>query len=148
MLRDAICQINRRDASGLSFEELYRNAYNMVLHRHGDKLYRGLVEVTKEHLAGVASDVDAARGDTFAVTLENKWREHQKSMSMIRDILMYMDRIYAPPNQLEPVYDLGLSLWRDGVLRDEAINARVRDCLLYTSPSPRDKRQSRMPSSA
>ena len=24
----------------------------------------------------------------------------------------------------------------------------VRDCLLYTSPSPRDKRQSRMPSSA
>ena len=25
---------------------------------------------------------------------------------------------------------------------------RVRTCLLYTSPSPRDKRQSRMPSSA
>ena len=24
----------------------------------------------------------------------------------------------------------------------------VKDCLLYTSPSPRDKRQSRMPSSA
>ena len=26
--------------------------------------------------------------------------------------------------------------------------ARVHGCLLYTSPSPRDKRQSRMPSSA
>ena len=26
--------------------------------------------------------------------------------------------------------------------------ARTMDCLLYTSPSPRDKRQSRMPSSA
>ena len=26
--------------------------------------------------------------------------------------------------------------------------AGVRGCLLYTSPSPRDKRQSRMPSSA
>ena len=25
---------------------------------------------------------------------------------------------------------------------------RLRGCLLYTSPSPRDKRQSRMPSSA
>ena len=25
---------------------------------------------------------------------------------------------------------------------------RIQDCLLYTSPSPRDKRQSRMPSSA
>ena len=27
-------------------------------------------------------------------------------------------------------------------------DAKVRSCLLYTSPSPRDKRQSRMPSSA
>ena len=26
--------------------------------------------------------------------------------------------------------------------------SRLKDCLLYTSPSPRDKRQSRMPSSA
>ena len=30
---------------------------------------------------------------------------------------------------------------------DEAIGGRL-GCLLYTSPSPRDKRQSRMPSSA
>ena len=27
-------------------------------------------------------------------------------------------------------------------------DVQLRDCLLYTSPSPRDKRQSRMPSSA
>ena len=31
---------------------------------------------------------------------------------------------------------------------DSAINLGVKPCLLYTSPSPRDKRQSRMPSSA
>ena len=30
----------------------------------------------------------------------------------------------------------------------ERFSERNRDCLLYTSPSPRDKRQSRMPSSA
>ena len=28
------------------------------------------------------------------------------------------------------------------------IATKLNDCLLYTSPSPRDKRQSRMPSSA
>ena len=32
----------------------------------------------------------------------------------------------------------------DGYTKDE----QIYDCLLYTSPSPRDKRQSRMPSSA
>ena len=34
----------------------------------------------------------------------------------------------------------------DGALKIEQITAKI--CLLYTSPSPRDKRQSRMPSSA
>ena len=29
-----------------------------------------------------------------------------------------------------------------------AFNAQKKDCLLYTSPSPRDKSSSRMPSSA
>ena len=31
---------------------------------------------------------------------------------------------------------------------DKVINYQIISCLLYTSPSPRDKRQSRMPSSA
>ena len=34
---------------------------------------------------------------------------------------------------------------KSGLARESAIHG---DCLLYTSPSPRDKRQSRMPSSA
>ena len=37
----------------------------------------------------------------------------------------------------------------DSLTDDMAITVKnVRNCLLYTSPSPRDKRQSRMPSSA
>ena len=35
----------------------------------------------------------------------------------------------------------------EGLPRTEVIESG-RNCLLYTSPSPRDKRQSRMPSSA
>ena len=31
---------------------------------------------------------------------------------------------------------------------ENAITTLLKSCLLYTSPSPRDKRQSRMPSSA
>ena len=34
------------------------------------------------------------------------------------------------------------------VLLSDSENTKVNACLLYTSPSPRDKRQSRMPSSA
>ena len=35
-----------------------------------------------------------------------------------------------------------------GKLAGKAVKGAIQGCLLYTSPSPRDKRQSRMPSSA
>ena len=49
-LKNAIQEIQKKNNSGLSFEELYRNAYTMVLHKHGEKLYTGLREVVTEHL--------------------------------------------------------------------------------------------------
>jgi len=50
LLKNAIQEIQKKNNSGLSFEELYRNAYTMVLHKHGEKLYSGLQEVVTEHL--------------------------------------------------------------------------------------------------
>lgn len=50
LLKNAIQEIQKKNNSGLSFEELYRNAYTMVLHKHGERLYAGLKEVVTEHL--------------------------------------------------------------------------------------------------
>ena len=50
LLKNAIQEIQKKNNSGLSFEELYRNAYTMVLHKHGEKLYTGLREVVEDHL--------------------------------------------------------------------------------------------------
>lgn len=36
--------------SSLEFEKLYRNAYTMVLHKFGEKLYKGLCQVIIDHL--------------------------------------------------------------------------------------------------
>ena len=36
----------------------------------------------------------------------------------------------------------------DGSSEDDGIYVLLKDCLLYTSPSPRDRQKSRMPSSA
>ena len=38
-LRVAFEKIYNKGASTLSFEHLYRNVYNLVLHRYGGKLY-------------------------------------------------------------------------------------------------------------
>lgn len=50
LLKNAFQMIQRKNNSDLSFEELYRNAYTMVLCKRGEKLYTGLREVITEHL--------------------------------------------------------------------------------------------------
>ena len=62
--------------------------------------------------------------------------------AMIQQILDDMDI----KTMMAILYD-NMSESYDKYSVDELI-AEVEDCLLYTSPSPRDKRQSRMPSSA
>ena len=50
LLHNAIVEIQKKNNSGLSFEELYRNAYTMVLHKHGPRLYNGLTDTVQSHL--------------------------------------------------------------------------------------------------
>jgi cullin 3 len=128
ILEDAIHEIYNHNASGLSFEELYRNAYNMVLHKYGEKLYSGLVNTMTQHMREIARTVEAAQGGLFLEELNSKWCEHNKSLQMIRDILMYMDRTYVNNFNKTPVHELGLNLWRDNIVR----SPRIRDRLLHT----------------
>ncbi|EDO27787.1 predicted protein, partial [Nematostella vectensis] len=69
----------------------FRNAYTMVLHKHGERLYNGLKQVVTEHLEDkIRKDVVASLNNNFLDTLNAAWNDHQTSMVMIRDILMYM----------------------------------------------------------
>ena len=43
----------------------------------------------------MAGRIEAAQGDGFLRALKAEWENHNKSVQMIRDILMYMDRIYV-----------------------------------------------------
>lgn len=121
LLKNAIQEIQKKNNSGLSFEELYRNAYTMVLHKHGERLYTGLREVVKEHLivkvsgsllnvgddvslyytcficSQVRCEVLESLHNNFLQVLNQAWNDHQTSMVMIRDILMYMVCIDLPP---------------------------------------------------
>jgi len=130
VLEDAIHEIHNKNASGLSFEELYRSAYNMVLHKFGDRLYSGLVSTITGHLHKIAAEVDASQDEQFLAELNQRWNDHNKSMQMIRDILMYMDRTYVQQQRKVHVHQLGLDLWRDHVVRHASISARLKGILL------------------
>lgn len=130
ILEHAIHEIYNHNASGLSFEELYRNAYNMVLHKFGDKLYYGLVSTMTAHLKEISKSIEAAQGGSFLEELNRKWTDHNKALQMIRDILMYMDRTFVPTSHKTTVHDLGLNLWKEHVVHSVNIQTRLLNTLL------------------
>ncbi|OEL17322.1 Cullin-3A [Dichanthelium oligosanthes] len=130
VLEHAIHEIYNHNASGLSFEELYRSAYNMVLHKYGEKLYDGLQSTMTRRLKETSKSIETAQGGLFLEELNAKWMEHNKALQMIRDILMYMDRTYVPAAHRTPVHELGLNLWRDHIIHSPMIHRRLLDTLL------------------
>lgn len=131
LLLSAIQEIHSHNASGLSFEELYRNAYNMVLHKYGGMLYSALKSEMVSHLEGVADGVaEVADQRDFVVAMDKAWSDHSLSVVMIRDILLYMDRLYVVAKGLKPVFELGLELFTSTVLSHPLILTRLPAALL------------------
>jgi cullin 3 len=109
-------KIHTKDASHLSFEQLYRNAYNIVLMMRGVDLYERVKKLEQEWLdSEVQKRVNSAipsillpaksqtqtelqdqanerrdTGEKFLGVLREAWEDHQISMGMITDVLMYM----------------------------------------------------------
>lgn len=131
LLKNAIQEIQKKNNGGLSFEELYRNAYTMVLHKHGQKLYDGLQLVLQEHLVTkVHNDILESLNNNFLSALNTAWSEHQTAMMMIRDILMYMDRVYVKQSGVLNVYDSGIEKFKDCVVYSQPIRDKLRNTLL------------------
>ena len=98
----------------MSFEELYRSAYKIVLKKKGAILYGRVRDferdwLTNEVLRGVrvllSSSLLASShnvvggtpanerrvsGERFLKGLKQAWQDHQLCMSMLTDVLMYM----------------------------------------------------------
>ena len=76
-LANAIDEIYNRNASQLSFEELYRNAYNLVLHKHGTLLYEGVTEKLSSHLLATVERLADTPDSSLLEDIATTWSEHQ-----------------------------------------------------------------------
>lgn len=115
MLETAFQKIHTKNASVLSYEELYRNAYKIVMGKKGAELYGKVAQFEAQWLAqgvrervvrllttpllmladgtGKASTTLAERrvaGEGFLRVLKESWEDHQVCMGMLTDVLMYM----------------------------------------------------------
>ena len=113
VLSSSLREIHTKNASSLSFEELYRNAYKIVLKKKGHELYENVKKFESDWLSvDVRSRIyDAlspsllanitgssqlttterrALGERFLKGLKLAWEDHNLCMNMITDVLMYM----------------------------------------------------------
>lgn len=113
VLSSSLREIHTKNASMLSFEELYRNAYKLVLKKKGESLYLRvqafeedwLVNEIRPRILAVispsllsrhgAADTTTAiekrvAGETLLRALKQAWEDHNLCMNMTTDVLMYM----------------------------------------------------------
>ena len=126
----AIDEIYNKNASTLRFEELYRNGYNLVLHKHGEMLYNGVAGVVRRHLLETVEHVAATPNEHLVESISVAWSEHKVAMNMVADILMYMDRTYVSQHKKTPIYKLSLQIFRDEIIYHAGVRDRLRSILL------------------
>lgn len=129
-LKNAIIEIQKKNNSGLSFEELYRSAYTLVLQKHGERLYAGTKALVCEHMIRIRNSIVENLNNKFLSYLNSCWKDHQTAMVMIRDILMYMDRVYVGQQKLDSVYKMGMTVFCNLVLRHNVIREHLQKTLL------------------
>ncbi|KAF9915700.1 Cullin-3 [Lobosporangium transversale] len=128
-LANAITTIHEQKAYTLSYEEVYRCGYNLVIHKCGERLYNGTKELIEKHLMSEAeskivpilgiADTSPSEGVQVLKAIQRLWKHHVTCLLMISDILVHMDKNYVPQSRLPRTYDMGLYLFRDTVIRSQ-----------------------------
>lgn len=120
-----------------------------MLHKHGELLYNGLRSVVIDHLQinvffkylillkkliifllKVRQVILKSITGRFLETLNRAWSDHTTAMVMIRDILMYMDRVYVQQAGVLPVYQMGLIIFREEIINCPTINEHLKATIL------------------
>eukprot|EP00906_Rhabdomonas_costata_P004683 RCo006921 len=139
-IENAIQQIYQQNASSLSFQNLYTSGYQIILHKHGEILYTGVEATMTAHVIRERERANAQPDGTFLQELLSCWEKHRTAVSMIRDILMYMDKNYVPhvaPKKLG-VYDLGVKIFGECMLKEPRSRERIRTLTLQIIQAERN----------
>lgn len=142
LLRQALIDVHEKNAGKLSFEQLYRASYKIVLRKKGELLYdrvkefeeqwfrdhvmppiealltKSLINITLVSMPNSTSTSERRQlGEKFLVGIRDSWVDHNTSMNMIADILMYLDRTYSAENNRPSLWATTIGLFRDNILR-------------------------------
>ncbi|KAI6249564.1 Cullin-3-B [Erysiphe necator] len=143
ILKSSLMEIHTKNASTLSFEQIYRASYKMVLKKQGDQLYDRVIKFEQDWLCsvtmpqirtlisnnlvsfafgsftGVTANERRLTGEQFLKGIKASWEDHIMITNMTTDVLMYMDRVYCADNRKASIFTTFMGLFRDHILRSK-----------------------------
>ncbi|KAL2161651.1 hypothetical protein VTH06DRAFT_8213 [Thermothelomyces fergusii] len=143
ILKGALTDIHNKNASRLSFENLYRASYKIVLRKKGELLYDSVKEFEekwfRDHVLpqitglvsgnlistallqtrGSSAHERRETGERFLRGVRSTWEDHNMSMNMVADILMYLERTYVAESRRPSIFAATIGLFRDHILRND-----------------------------
>lgn len=141
-LKSAIQDIHLKNTGALTFEQLYRHGYKIVILKLPHRLYdnvkaleaewftknvspkifeyitTNLINVTVGTVVGLTAIERRAMGEKFLKVIKESWDEHVTAMNMIADILMYLDRGINQSSNRPTIFAATIGLYRDQILRN------------------------------
>jgi cullin 3 len=142
ILKNALTDIHNKNASQLSFEHLYRASYKIVLRKKGELLYNSvktfeeqwfrdhvlppiaelvsgnLINIALLQMPGSSAHERRETGERFLRGIRSTWEDHNTSMNMVADILMYLERTYVSESRRPSIFAATIGLFRDHILRN------------------------------
>ena len=129
-----VTPLNVRDLIEFELPISCRCTYNVCVGHGVEVLYTQVATTMAaevEKLAGSLENTASAPDDEFLRELLGRWKKHSNAVTMIRDVVMYMERTFVEFRHKAPVRELGLRAWHDGMLRpDGEVRTRLRAALL------------------
>lgn len=123
-------EIYKRNSSMLFYEELYRTAYNLVLHKYGSLLYEGVCKCFLSHSQTVCSDMLKVVDSNLLSALCVAWEENKTTITKVDDVVIYMNRTFIVHQKLVSAYCKGVTIFREVVVHNPVFREKMRRFLL------------------
>jgi len=127
--------------------DLYDGAYEIVYDRNysESKVYDGIKEIIGEYLFTNVREKIFPINRQLIATIDQIWREYQKSISQIEKIFSHLSIIYIKPNKLLSISELSSKLFYENIINHQCLIYHIRDQLLLfilneDNPNPEYKK--------
>jgi len=138
ILEQAITKIYEKKFYDLSYEELYRNGYFLVLHRHGELAYQNLQKSIRNHLSQYHCRLPQVQEDNFLEVFNDIWNDAVEMMKAICRIFLYMERNYIPQKTLAPLKIVCYQAFLHAFLENKSFCERFQQTVLGLIRNERD----------